>query len=41
MFDSLNTETTGAASNLFGEVVGAIGKTIKIQITRNALLAEL
>ena len=41
MFDSLNTETTGAASNLFGEVVGAIGKTIKIQIIRNALLAEL
>jgi len=41
MFDSLNTETTGAASNLFGEVVGAIGKTIKIQITRSALLAEL
>jgi hypothetical protein len=41
MFDSVNTETTGASSNLFGEVVGAIGKTIKIQIARNALLAEL
>jgi len=41
MFDSANTETTGASSNLFGEVVGAIGKSIKIQIARNALLAEL
>jgi len=41
MFDSVNTETTGASSNLFGEVVGPIGKTIKIQIARNALLAEL
>jgi len=41
MFDSVGAETTGASSNLFGEVVGAIGKTIKIQIARNALLAEL
>jgi DNA polymerase III subunit beta len=41
MFDSANTETTGAASNLFGEVVSPIGKTIKIQIARNTLLAEL
>jgi hypothetical protein len=41
MFESVGAETTGASSNLFGEVVGAIGKTIKIQIARNALLAEL
>ena len=41
MFDIVGAETTGASSNLFGEVVGAIGKTIKIQIARNALLAEL
>jgi DNA polymerase-3 subunit beta len=41
MFDSANTEMTGASSNLFGEVIGAIGKSIKIQIARNALLAEL
>ncbi len=41
MFDSSYTETTGAASNLFGEMVGAIGKTIKIHIARNDLLAEL
>ncbi|MGE0131520.1 MAG: DNA polymerase III subunit beta [Blastocatellales bacterium] len=41
MFDSSYNETTGAASNLFGEVVGAVGKTIKIHIARNDLLAEL
>jgi DNA polymerase III subunit beta len=41
MFDSVNNETTGVSSNLFGEVVGAIGKTIKIQIARNPVLAEL
>jgi DNA polymerase-3 subunit beta len=41
MFDSVNTETTGSASNLFGEVIGAIGKSIKIQTTRNDLLTEL
>jgi len=41
MFDSVNNETTGVSSNLFGEVVGAIRKTIKIQIARNALLGEL
>jgi DNA polymerase III subunit beta len=41
MIDSVGADTTGAASNLFGEVVGAIGKTVKIQLARNALLAEL
>jgi DNA polymerase-3 subunit beta len=41
MFDSVSTETTGSASNLFGEVIGAIGKSIKIQTTRNDLLTEL
>jgi hypothetical protein len=41
MFDSVNTETTSSASNLFGEVISAIGKSIKIQTTRNDLLTEL
>ena len=41
MFDSVNTETTGSASNLFGKVIGASGKSIKIQTTHNDLLAEL
>jgi DNA polymerase-3 subunit beta len=41
MFDSVGAETTVASSNLFGEVVGATGKTVKIQVARNALLAEL
>lgn len=43
MFDSANAGTTGQAPNLFGEgeMVGATGKTLKIQVARNALLAEL
>jgi DNA polymerase III subunit beta len=41
MFDGVSTETTGSASNLFGEVIGAIGRSIKIQTTRNELLTEL
>ena len=41
MFDGMNTETTGAVSGLFGEVVGATGKNIKFHIARDVFLTEL
>jgi hypothetical protein len=40
MFESVGAETVVSTSNLFGNVGGAVGKSFKIQITRNDLLSE-